>query len=50
MSAVRLRVDGQDQSWPKGDGETNDGALTVYDYPGLVQSAQPPYPAVPSPG
>ncbi len=50
VRAVRLRVDGQDQSWPKGDGETNDGALTVYDYPGLVQSAQPPYPAVPSPG
>ena len=38
------RVDGQDQRWPKGDGETSDGALTVYDYPGLVQSAQPPYP------
>ena len=50
VRAVRLRVDGQDQSWPKGDGETRDGELTVYDFPGLVQSAQPPYPAVPSPG
>ena len=50
VRAVRLRVDGLDQRWPKGDGETGDGALTVYDFPGLVQSAQPPYPAVPSPG
>jgi spore germination protein GerM len=49
VRAVRLRVDGQDQRWPKGDGETREGALTVYDFPGLVQSAQPPYPAVPSP-
>jgi len=50
VRAVRLRVDGQDQSWPKGDGATSEGELKVYDYPGLVQSAQPPYPAVPSPG
>ena len=50
VRAVRLRVDGLDQRWPKGDGETIDGALTVYAVPGLVQSAQPPYPAVPSPG
>jgi spore germination protein GerM len=49
VRAVRLRVDGQDQQWPKGDGETREGTLTVYDYPGLVESAQPPYPAVPSP-
>ena len=50
VRAVRLRVNGQDQRWPKGDGETRDGDLSVYDFPGLVQSAQPPYPAVPSPG
>jgi spore germination protein GerM len=50
VRAVRLRVNGQDQRWPKGDGETREGALTVYDFPGLVQSAQPAYPAVPSPG
>ena len=49
VRAVRLRVDGQDQRWPKGDGETSEGTLTVYDFPGLVESAQPPYPAVPSP-
>jgi len=49
IRAVRLRVEGQDQRWPKGDGETREGTLTVYDFPGLVESAQPPYPAVPSP-
>jgi spore germination protein GerM len=50
VRAVRLRVNGEDQRWPKGDGETREGALTVYDFPGLVQSAQPAYPSVPSPG
>lgn len=50
VRAVRLRVNGEDQRWPKGDGETRDGTLTIYDFPGLVQSAQPAYPAVPSPG
>ncbi len=50
VRAVRLRVNGLDQLWPKGDGETSEGALSEYDFPGLVQSAQPSYPAVPSPG
>jgi spore germination protein GerM len=50
VRAVRLRVNGEDQRWPKGDGETREGALTVYDFPGLAQSAQPAYPSVPSPG
>ena len=50
VRAVRLQVAGEDQRWPKGDGETREGALRIYDFPGLVQSAQPPYPAVPSPG
>jgi spore germination protein GerM len=49
VQAVRLRVDGRDQRWPRGDGETREGALRVYDFPGIVRSAQPPYPAVPSP-
>jgi spore germination protein GerM len=49
IRAVQLRVSGEDQQWPKGDGETSEGALTIYDFPGLVESAQPHYPAVPSP-
>ena len=49
VQAIRLRVEGEDQAWPKGDGQTEEGPLSVYDFPGLVQSSQPDYPAVPSP-
>jgi hypothetical protein len=48
VQAVRLRINGEDQAWPKGDGQTREGTLRVYDYPGLVESAQPAYPAVPA--
>ena len=49
IRAVRLTTDGEQRSWPDGQGELQDDALTVFDYPGLVESAQPPYPPVPSP-
>jgi spore germination protein GerM len=45
---VRIRVDGQIRAWPDGQGELQTAPLTVYDYPGIAESAQPPYPAVPS--
>jgi spore germination protein GerM len=48
VRAVRLRVDGQARDWPDGRGELQSGPLTVYDYPGLAESAQPPYPPIPS--
>ena len=48
VSDVRLRVDGQPQAWPDGRGELQTDAATVYDYPGLVESTQPSFPAVPS--
>lgn len=48
VSAVRLRVDGAQRAWPDGRGELKSTPLTVYDYPGLVQSTQPPFPAVPT--
>jgi hypothetical protein len=48
VQAVRLRVDGEDQAWPRGDGQTRQGPLRIFDYPGLVESAQPAYPAVPA--
>lgn len=48
VQAVRLRVDGQEQAWPRGDGQTRQGTLRIFDYPGLVESAQPAYPAVPA--
>jgi hypothetical protein len=46
IEAVQLTVNGQDQSWPKANGTTS-GPLRIYDYPGFVRTAQPPYPAVP---
>ncbi len=48
VRSVRILVDGANQPWPDGSGELQDRPLTVYDYPGLAESAQPPYPPVPS--
>jgi spore germination protein GerM len=49
IEAVQLRIDGTTRVWPLGSGELTDGALTVYDYPGLIESTQPAFPAIPSP-
>jgi hypothetical protein len=46
---VQLRIDGQERVWPLGNGELTDRPLTRYDYPGLVESSQPAFPAIPSP-
>ena len=46
IESVRLRVNGADLAWPQGDRQTRRGDLRVYDYPGLVESSQPAYPAV----
>lgn len=45
---VRLKVNGQNREWPDGSGELQSRALTVYDYPGVAESSQPAYPAIPS--
>lgn len=49
VRGVTILVDGADQQWPVGSGELTSTPLTVYDYPGLVPSSQPDYPAFPSP-
>ena len=49
VRSVKIFVEGSDQQWPSGNGEAQNDPLTIYDYPGLVQSAQPPYPAIPTP-
>ena len=49
VSQVRLQVGGEPRAWPNGAGELEQGALTIYDFPGLVESAQPDFPAIPSP-
>jgi hypothetical protein len=38
ISSALITVDGQERRWPAGDGELLSGPLTVYDYPGLVES------------
>ena len=49
VRGVTILVAGADQQWPVGSGELRSRPLTVYDYPGLVPSSQPDYPAFPSP-
>jgi hypothetical protein len=48
VRAVRILINGEDQVWPLGNGGLADRALTIYDYPGMVESSQPAYPAIPS--
>jgi len=49
VRAVRLRIAGETRVWPLGSGELTDRPLTVYDYPGVVESSQPAFPGIPSP-
>jgi hypothetical protein len=49
VQSVQLRIDGEPRVWPLGNGELTDRPLTRYDYPGLVESSQPAFPAIPSP-
>jgi hypothetical protein len=49
VRSVQIRIDGEERVWPLGNGELTDRPLTQYDYPGLVESSQPAFPAIPSP-
>ncbi len=49
VQAIRLQIDGEPRVWPLGNGELTDRPLTVYDYPGLIESTQPAFPAIPNP-
>jgi hypothetical protein len=49
VQLVQLRIDGEERVWPLGNGELTKRPLTRYDYPGLVESSQPAFPAIPSP-
>ncbi len=49
VSAVSIAIDGVPQQWPSASGELQSEPLTRYDFPGLVVSSQPAFPAVPSP-
>jgi spore germination protein GerM len=49
VQSVKILIDGTGQQWPAGNGELQSVPLTIYDYPGLVLSSQPAYPAIPTP-
>lgn len=49
VKRVQLFVDGTARQWPGADGKLQRQPLTVYDYPGFIESTQPDFPAVPSP-
>lgn len=49
VRSVQLRIEGEPRVWPLGNGELTDRPLTRYDYPGLAESSQPAFPAIPSP-
>ena len=48
LSGVRVTIEGVPTSWPDVNGRLQSDPLTVYDYPGLVGTSQPAFPAVPS--
>jgi len=48
VQQVRLRVDGENQGWPTGDGVLTDRPLTIYDYPGFLETSQPAFPSLPA--
>ena len=48
VDEVQIRVNGEERQWPRGDGALTDRPLTPYDFPGVVESTQPPYPSLSS--
>lgn len=49
VQRVQLLVNGTSQQWPGGDGSLRTTALSAFDFPGLIETSQPNFPAVPSP-
>jgi hypothetical protein len=49
VQRVELLVNGISQQWPGGDGALRNAPLTSFDFPGLIETTQPNFPAVPSP-
>lgn len=48
VDELEIRVNGVKRQWPRGDGALTDQPLTPYDFPGAVESTQPPYPSLSS--
>ncbi len=48
VERVNLRINGEEQAFPDGNGVLTTGPLSIYDYLSLIESTQPPFPAIPS--
>lgn len=48
VERVRIQVEGVNQAWPTGDGRLVDAELSIYDYPGFLETSQPAFTALPS--
>ena len=49
VQRVQLLVNGTSQQWPGGDCSLRTTAPSAFDFPGLIETSQPNFPAVPSP-
>lgn len=47
VERIQLTVNGSPESWPRPVGGNTSNTLSIYDYPGFVQSSQPAFPALP---
>lgn len=48
VSRVQITIDGRTVSWARPNSGPTTDPLSIYDYPGFVESSQPPFPALPA--
>lgn len=48
VERVQITVDGKPVAWPTPNSDSTTKPLSIYDYPGFAQSAQPAFPALPA--
>ncbi len=48
VSRVQITIAGDTKSWARPNGGPTTAPLSIYDYPGFVESAQPAFPALPA--
>lgn len=48
VERVRVRTGGETRAWPVGSGELSSEPLSIYDYPGFLETSQPSFPALPT--
>ncbi len=48
VERIQLTVNGSPEAWPRPIGDNTVSTLSIYDYPGFVQTSQPAFPALPA--